>query len=262
MISKNRLKFYAALKQKKYRDKERRFLAEGVRLCEEALVSDFEIEELLYCPSQITTKRGQSLIEKYKRSQIPVAEIDPPSLKQISDTVHSQGILALVKRKTFEFNKLLEQNQKIVVALENVSEPGNLGTIMRTASWFGMQAILLSRNSVDYTNPKVVRASMGAVFHLQIWDELDLPKNLKRLKDSGYALFVADSNASADYRTAELKEKNVLIFGNETTGISEEIKQLADDSLLIPRKGKGESLNIAVAAGILLAEVSLRGTLN
>lgn len=256
MISENQSKYFSALKEKKYRDREQKFLIEGLRLCEEVFESDYEMEKLLYCPSLISSARLQQCIAQCFERDIPAEEIDEKILKKISDTVHSQGILGLVKKKKVSFEQLLRSDPENLIALENVNDPGNLGTILRSASWFGMEGVLLSQNSVDYTNPKVVRSSMGAIFHLPIFDQLNLTEKLWELKKLGYSLFLTDAQGDVSYSNMKITQKNIFIFGNETEGVSESIRQITTSIIKIPRKGKGDSLNVAVAAGIIFAEIS------
>ncbi len=256
VISKNKLKYYSSLKRKKSRESERRFLIEGVRLCEEILGSAYEVETLLYCPSQLTSPRGQDLLAKIQQRGIPVMETDAKSLQRLSDTVHSQGMVGVARRREFSWEQIMEREPPILLALDQITDPGNLGTIIRTANWFGAAAILLSENCVDFANPKVVRASMGAVFYIPIFEIANFKERLNELKKTGYTLFAADPAGELNYFNATFTEKNVLILGNETAGVEAEIKNMANVRLAIPRKGEGESLNVAVAAGILLAEMN------
>lgn len=256
MISKARIKYYSSLKQKKYRDLESRFLIEGVRLCEEAFASDYEFDTLLYCPSQIAAERAHSAIERARHLKIPVEEIDERALRQITDTVHSQGLLGVIRRKSFTFEDVLDK-QSPIAAIDRISDPGNLGVILRSASWFGIRSVMLSPHSVDFTNPKVLRASMGGFFHL-VLTEVELKPALEQLRERGYALYLAESDGALSYTRAAFSNNTVLILGSEASGVSEEIKSLAATSVTIPRFGKGESLNLSVAAAILFAEIARR----
>ena len=254
MISKNQLKYYISLKRKKVRELERKFIVEGLRLCEEIFDSEYEFDELIYCSAKISSERANRFIEKCKNAGVPTEQLDTKSLKDVSGTEHSQGILGIIKMRRFSIEKLMANSPEGLVALENINDPGNLGTIIRSASWFGANGVLLSQNSVEFTNPKVVRASMGSLFHLPILQQLNLFNELCKLSELGYPLFVADTGGDIEYNQADFSDKWVIIFGNEISGVSEEIKGIASGVLNIPRKGKGESLNLAVSAGIILAE--------
>ena len=163
MISKNQLKYYTSLKRKKVRELEQKFIVEGLRLCEGVFDSEYEFDKVIYCPAKLSSERANRFIEKCKNTGLPTEEIDTKSLKLISDTVESQGILGIVRMQHFTLEHLLANFAKHLVALDHLNDPGNLGTIIRSANWFGVHGILLGPNSVEFTNPKVVRASMGSV---------------------------------------------------------------------------------------------------
>lgn len=263
MLSKNQLKYYSSLKKKKFREQEKRFLVEGVRTCEEILNSDFEIEILLYCPPALSSKRATRILEKYRSSKIPVQEINTRELKLISTTIHSQGIIAIAKMMESNLEQLLSTQPQNLLVVESLSDPGNLGTILRSAAWFGLAGVLLSQNCVEITNPKVVRASMGAIFHLPIVERLHLIRILQKLRELRYSIYATDVHGETEYFRADFKDpKNVLIVGSEAEGVSNEIKEMATAVLRIPKCGKGESLNVAVAAGILMAKLSQSGEPN
>jgi TrmH family RNA methyltransferase len=258
MISKTRLKYLTSLKQKKYRERERRFLIEGLHLCEEILESDFEVETLLYCPSRVSGQKGRQLIRKFENAGTPVEEINSNSLRILSGTVHSQGIICLVRKREYSFAELVNGLPELLLALDKIKDPGNLGTIIRTADWFGVGGILLSQDSVELTNPKVLRATMGSAFHVPILENQDLNLLLPQLKEMQYSLLAADIFGTVSYPDLNASQKHVLILGNEIAGVSKELKNLACKTVRIPKIGKGNSLNVAVAAGIILAELSKR----
>lgn len=256
MISKARLKYFTSLKEKKYREKEKRFLIEGLHLCEEILDSDFEVETLLYCRSRVAGRRAKQLIRRFQNAGVSIEEINSHSLKMLSDTVNSQGILCCVRKKEYSFTQMVNSAPDVLVALDQIKDPGNLGTIIRTADWFGAGGILLSPDSVELTNPKVLRATMGSAFHIPILENQALNSVLLQLKTIGYSLLVADISGSVPYGDFDFSSKNVLILGHEINGVSEEVQNLATETLRIPKIGRGDSLNVAVAAGIILAELS------
>lgn len=256
MISKAKLKYFSSLKTKKHREESKRFLIEGLRLCEEVLDSHYEVETALFCARELHSDRGQELIETLRRRGIPTLEFSHKDLKHISETVQSQGIICVVKNAVFDLKKISEKPPGVFLAVDEINDPGNLGAIIRTANWFGAKAIFLSENSVELTNPKVVRASMGGLFHLPIFENCAVNEIIDKLRAEGYAIWVADANSDVDYRHADFGERNVLVLGNESEGVKREIVKMADGTLSIPKRGKGESLNVAVAAGILLAEMT------
>jgi TrmH family RNA methyltransferase len=255
LISKNRLKYLVSLKQKKYREREHKFIVEGIRLCEELLGSDFAIEQFLFCPSLADSNRASTFIEKCEQKRIPIEEVSRDFLKRIADTVNPQGIIGIAHKPQITFEQFIQSPPQNILAVIDIKEPGNLGAISRSASWFGIDALLLSPDSVDFTNPKVVRASMGALFHMSIFDNISLLENLAVFKNMGYTTFLADTHAENPYYDATFQLQNVLIFGGETAEISHEIKDNVDARIRIPRIGKGDSLNVAVAAGIIMSEL-------
>lgn len=256
LLSKNQTKYYSSLKLKKYREKEQKFLAEGVRTCEELLSSDSIPEILLTCPPLLTSARATKLIRRYQQAGITLAELDEKALNQISTTVHSQGVIAVVPRRTLDADTLLQSGVPTLLALQGLNDPGNLGTILRTAVWFGISGILLSTDSVEFTNPKVVRSSMGALFYTRIAETPDLRQTLLHCKENGYAIIISDTAGETGYRELKNFAKTVLVFGSESAGIDPRLREIATATVSIPARGRGESLNVAVAAGILMAEVT------
>lgn len=256
MISKAKARSLATLQRKKARETEGRFLVEGLRTCEELLASGYKTDILLYCPARLTTDRGRELVEAYRRINTTVEEVDENSLKKLSGTVSSQGVLAVARIRKFNFSQLESAPRGILLALDQVSEPGNLGTIIRTAGWFGIAGILLGKNSVEFTNPKVIRASMGACFHMPIFENVDLLPKLRSMKELGYEVLVADSDGSSVYSEYDFTSSSVLVLGNEAGGVTAKLKTAATACLRIPRLGHGDSLNVAVATGIILSRMS------
>ncbi len=258
MISKAKLKYLSALKQKKIRDQRQAFLIEGLRLCEEALDSDYEIAAALICrgTAAAQSNRGEKLLAAFRTRGIAMDEISLSQLQEISETVHSQGIVCVAKKRAFDLNEFLKNQPDLLLALNAINDPGNLGVIIRTANWFGVKGIFLSSHAVEATNPKVVRASMGGFFHLSIFENCDLEKILTNLQKENYAIWVADAAGDVDYRRAVFGKKNVLVLGSEIAGVERALKTLANGRLRIPKRGKAESLNVGAAAAILLAEMT------
>jgi TrmH family RNA methyltransferase len=244
------------LKRKKVREAEGCFIAEGLRTCEELLASSYKVETLLHCPTRFKGPRELELISAFKRKRVSLFEIDEPSLKRVSDTTTAPGVLAIARTKTFGFSRITSRGPSLLLALDRIREPGNLGTIIRTACWFGVGAILLSEDSVEFTNPKVVRSSMGAVFRTPVYPNLGLLLKLEELKKKGYDILAASLDGRKLYSEFKFSPKAVLLLGNETAGIDPDLKALATETLRIPKRGHGESINVAVAAGIILSEMS------
>ncbi len=250
MLSKNAVKYYSTLLQKKYRDRERKFIVEGKRLIEEAIDSSFECETIICTENFVKNNKEFFLqIEKGFRVEI-VKEID---FKRLSDTQTPQGILGVFSKGNFSF--IFEPKTDLVLAMENISDPGNVGTIFRNADWFGIKQIILSKECAEVFNPKVLRASMGSVFHIEFFDTVELNDELKRLKEKKYTIAVADMNGDNIYNYTR-PQKLVITVCNEAHGPSQKLLELADVKLTIPRKGKAESLNVASASAVILSELT------
>ena len=237
MVSKSQIKLITSLYQKKYRNLNGLFIAEGVKVINEFLQNDIELFELY------TTDTSFYTIEKSKINLISEAELKKISLLKTPNTA-----LALFKIPQF----IAKDKNDFTLALDNVRDPGNLGTIIRLCDWFGITNLVCNMETVDCYNPKVVQASMGSLARIHI-----SYVNLKAfLESTQLKVYVADMEGTNVYKT-QLPEKGILVMGNEANGISEEIKGIADMKLSIPRFGElqlTESLNVATATAILLSE--------
>lgn len=253
-ISKTRLSALRKLTQKKYRIESKKFLVEGLRSVEEAIASPWNIETVLMTPEFISAASHQNILQQMREKKISTYSISSKELNKITDTVHAQGIVAVVQQTLqSQANPDKLQSYNIIVAVDEIAEPGNLGTIIRTCDWFGVDAMLMSKNSVELFNPKVVRATVGSIFHIPIVAEVDMPSVLQKLRTKGFHIYTTVIEGGVDVTKVSWREKAVFVFGNEARGISADIVQLADTKIRIPRIGKAESLNVGIACGIVLA---------
>ena len=252
-ISKKDLKYLKSLKYKKYRKLEKRFLIEGEKLIREALSSKAKLEYVV-CSDEFYKKKSP-LINVIKIEKIKVLFINTDSINQISDVVAPQGIFGVVRIKERIFIPSSLKKNSQLIALENISDAGNLGNIIRTAFWFGISGIIISKNSVELYNPKVVRSSMGSLFQIPIWFELELKEELAKLRKAGYKIIGADPGGNDTIDKLKIKKQKVVVFGNESKGISPEILQLCDYKIKIKGIINFDSLNLAVAAGIFMWEM-------
>jgi TrmH family RNA methyltransferase len=237
MVSKNQLKLITSLQQKKYRFANKLFFAEGVKVVQELLASNFELEHLY------TTQDDFEEVSNAKKSLIHEND-----LKKISALATPNSCLAVFKLP--EENKIIESG--LIVALDAIRDPGNLGTILRLCDWFGVKQLLCSRETVDIYNPKVVQATMGSIARVNV-NYVDLDLFIAETKLPVFGTFMDGSNV---YKTS-LPSEGIIIMGNEANGISEELEKLAPNRLTIPRFGdiqKTESLNVATATAIILSE--------
>ncbi len=255
-LTRNQLKDLRALAHKKFRDESDLFLVEGARLLSEAAGSTYEIVEV-YCTAEFAaTVEGTRLLPKLSR-RAAVRKITQRELDSFADTAHSQGIAAVLAQRHDSIAAVLRSGSgaSVLVAVDAVSDPGNLGSIVRTCDWFGMDGLLVGTNSADIYNPKVVRSTMGGLFHLPVVQNIDLPVACTRAKEMGYTIYACDPEGGAHFDRVAYGSKSVVVFGNEAWGISDVVKAVADACVAIRRYGSVESLNVGVACGIVLSAI-------
>jgi TrmH family RNA methyltransferase len=237
MVSKNQIKLITSLQQKKYRNNNKLFFAEGVKVIHELLQSNFELEHLY------STQNDFAEVSKEK-----ITLVDENDLKKISALSTPNSCLAVFKMP-IEKN-IIESG--LIVALDSIRDPGNLGTILRLCDWFGINQLLCSKETVDIYNPKVVQATMGSIARVNV-NYIDLNAFIAQTKLPVFGTFMDGKNI---YKTS-LPQEGIIVMGNEANGISEELEQLIQNRLTIPRFGdiqKTESLNVATATSIVLSE--------
>ncbi|MFV0248346.1 MAG: TrmH family RNA methyltransferase [Tenacibaculum sp.] len=240
-LSKNSAKFIIALQQKKYRQKYKLFVAEGVKVVKELLASDFEPYQLFGTDNSLV----------FKTSTV-FNLISEQNLKKISTLKTPNKVLALFKIPRAEMPVV----DDLILALDGVSDPGNLGTIIRLCHWFGLSQLICSSSTVDCYNQKVIQASMGSIAKVNIY-YTDLSEYLTLNK---LPVFSTDTEGDSVYQ-ADLPQKAVLVMGSETQGVSNAVKLTAKAKLCIPSFGNGqkaESLNVATATAVLLSEFRRR----
>lgn len=249
-MTKNELKYYSSLLTKKYRKEEKKFLVEGFKLVDEALKSNFICEKIFFTNN--FKENHLDLVEKFSNHKISFEIISKKEIEKISDVKTSQEIVAVflekLKGKTYF-------NSKIIVALENINDPGNFGTILRNCDWFGITEIIASGDCAEILNPKVIRASAGSVFHLNINEDVNFIDTLLKLKNDGYKLLCSDLNG-IEVSKIQMNEKIILAFSNEANGPTETLTKISDEIITIPRKGSAESLNVANASAVILYELT------
>ena len=248
MLTKRELKYYSSLNKVKYRKIEQKFIVEGIKLVDEAINSNFDCEVII--ASDSFSKTHSQILNKYKHSTI-VQVIPGNDFETIADTHTPQGILAIMEIPLQRY--IDETRDCTIVALENISDPGNVGTIIRTCDWFGIKDIIISSNSVDIYNPKVIRSTMGSLFHLNIYVSENIYGTLKTLQKNGKQILCSDMNGENVY-TFSKNKSSVLVFSNEANGPSEKLIEIADSKITIPKFGEAESLNVSTAAAVVISE--------
>lgn len=253
-LSKNKLKYFCSLKIKKYRQQEKKFIIEGIKFCQEAFNASAKVDAFLFCPQIVSEENVATILTICDSQSIPVYQLAPEMVKTLSDTVNSQGVFCILNELN---NSIHPSRSSILLALDAVNDPGNLGSIIRTADWFGLSGVFIGENCADLYNPKVLRATMGSIFHLPIISTQNLAQEIRALKDSGFTIYGADVRGEFFYKQIQYSPPHILILGSESQGISDNLLALCDYSIKIPAKGKAESLNVAIANGIILSEMVL-----
>lgn len=230
---------WKALKDRKGRRESGCFLVEGRKMVEEALASAFDVEAVLV----------QEGLELPNGLTMPVYELPAHVLAAVCDTKTPQGIAAVVRMK--------EQSAlgKHIVVLDGVQDPGNVGTIIRTADAAGLDGVLLSTQCADVFSPKVLRATMGSIFRMNLRTTDDLPGELTKLREKGYSILSSQLDGTPFYEREKVAEQFALIIGNEGNGVSEQVQQTATHRVRLPMRGGAESLNAAIAAAIMMYEL-------
>ena len=254
-LSKNKIKYLAFLRHKKYRQLEEKFLIEGTRMCEEALQSDFIIEALFVTKQFTDSEPGSRLVAKAQECTVEIVKVSSTELAKFTDTVHTPGVSALIRMPSLPAPTDWPDSA-ILLALDAISDPGNLGTVIRTADWFAVDAVLLGHSCVELYNPKVLRSTMGSVFHLPIFENTDLVQELTRIKRAGVQICAGHAHVGMPLKDFDRPSKMALLVGSESRGIDEQLTSLIDDFVHIPKFGQAESLNVATATGILLFAIT------
>ena len=244
------IKHIRKLKDKKYRDLNSEYIVEGIKLVEEAIQENAKIRQVIICEEceKTNTISKELMYEIAKEECIYVTE---KIFKYISEVSTPQGILAVIEKNNNE--KEIDYSQDIIVALDNVQDPGNLGTILRTVDSVGLTQILVSKGTADVYNPKVIRSTMGAIFRVKIIECEDFKESLKQIKKHKFKIVVSSLQTNNSIYDIDYRKK-LIIIGNEANGVEEEVQEMADEKIKIPMLGKTESLNASVATGIILYE--------
>ncbi len=256
MLSKNKIKFINSIKKKKYRAIQQCFFVEGEKLVDELLYSDVQIISIFAVTEWLEKKRS----ELSNLNDIEIVEVKEEDLKKISALTTPNKVLAVAKQPSYSF--IFEEiKESLNIFLDNINDPGNFGTIIRIADWYGINNIFCSNESVDVFNPKVVQSSMGAVFRTKIHyvDSSSFLEKLQQLDDFNiYGTFLEGDNI---YKT-ELSKNGMIIMGSESHGISDSLKPFIRTKLFIPNYPldvkTSESLNISIATAITCSEFRRR----
>lgn len=253
------IKSVAALQKKKYREEEGQFVIEGVRFVEEALQAEADIVQIYYIAKAQEQDRAAVLLQRATNQGIVVQEVNDGVMHKLSNTDTPQGILAVVKMPPQV--STVSQLQGLGLLIDGVQDPGNLGTILRTAHAAGVKQVWLTPGTVDVYNPKTLRSTMGSIFHLHIIT-IGEEEFLHRAQVSGWQVVVADVTGQHPYYQVDMLQPTVVVVGSEAHGPSALLVERSNQVVTIPMPGQAESLNVGIAAGILLFEAVRQSAMN
>lgn len=238
------------LKEKKYRDANNEYLIEGIKLIKEAVEEKAKIKLIVVCEESIEDGDiDQKLL--YEIAKYDCIYVNKKVFSILTDVQNPQGILAVIEKKNNEEN--INYKEDIIVVLDGIQDPGNLGTILRTIDSVGLSQVIVSKETADSYNPKVVRSTMGAIFRVNVIESEDLIQTLKNLKKHKYKIMATSLETNNSIYDVEYNKK-VIVIGNEANGVSKNVLEYADEKIKIPMLGKTESLNASVATSIILYE--------
>ena len=242
------------LQRRGLRDRDRTFLVEGVTGLEEALSAGAPLETVFV--EQPASQRVAQLAERAAQAGLPVVEVGERAMASISDAATPQGIVAIAGFVDRPAAQLLDPVPDLSVVLADVRDPGNVGTILRSAWAVAAGAVFLGAGTADVYNPKVVRATAGALFRVPVARGVAIPWLLDELGHRGVRRVAADPHSGTAYDDVDLTGRCALVFGNEAWGVPEDVVHRVDERATIPMRGRAESLNVAAAAAVFLFEVA------
>lgn len=252
------IKLVKSLHNKKYRDSLKQYIIEGYKLLEEALKYHKLFYFVLLSEAALNGAEGEALLKKCEEASIDVYFADSKLFTEISEMDTPQGALAVLYKQEQQLNTVLEGNSFNIVILDEVRDPGNVGTIIRSADAYGMNAVVLSKGCVDLYNGKTIRATMGSMFHIPVITDIEIIQMIKALRDKDTSVLGADPYSSISCIDTESYKRTAIVIGNEAKGLSAEVKAATTKNITIPMPGKAESLNAGIAAAILMYEFAIR----
>lgn len=248
------IKDVKSLKSRKHREAKNMYFIEGIRFVEEALREKVKIDKIFVSEKLECVNGGKEILKTVNERKLDYFILSHKLFKEISDTDNPQGILAQIEMEKYSLEDIIYDNNFLVV-LDAIQDPGNMGTIIRTADAAGATGVILSQGCVDVYNPKVLRSTMGSVFHVPIYNSSDILKDLKYIKDKKAVICASHLEGKTAYYNLDNADNIAVVIGNEARGIRDDIKDISDVLVKIPMKGRVESLNASIAAGLLMFEI-------
>ena len=247
------IKEIKSLYRKKDRVKNKSFIIEGIKIVEEAIDNSYPIKNIIYTDQLFKTNDGEEIFQKIK-SLDNIIYVSQNIFKEISDTENPQGILATAMYEYNNIKEIEKIKKPFLLFLDGVQDPGNMGTIIRTADAFNIDGVIITDGCVDPYNPKVVRATMGSIFRVPLYYISNSVADLTELKNQNIKIYSTSLSGSTPIYEIDFKEGFILSIGNESKGVSEEVFSLSDGLIKIPMPGMAESLNAGIAASIIMYE--------
>jgi len=251
------IKQLRALHDKKGRDEQRAFIAEGWRLAAEVFTSEFKVKKAFYSPRLLAVEQGAAQLALLQARQIPVFELSEELLAYAADTKNPQGIVLMVDQKDLTAPPSVTAFKRLIV-LDGVADPGNVGTILRTAAACGCNLVISCGNTADIYSPKVVRASMGGLFRLPVCRLAGVAEAIAFVHTVKAQIVIADSRGVSLFDVSELPSKTAVVLGSEAFGPAPEWSDQADLVISLPMQNGVESLNVAVSAAVIMYEICRR----
>ena len=252
--SKNpKIKQIKSLYRRKNRWNMELFIIEGVKILEECIDNNYPLENIIYSDELFNTNGGVEIYERIK-SYENLIYVPNSLFKEISDTENPQGIMALAKITERQIEELYKLDNPFILFLEEIQDPGNMGTIIRTADAFNLDGIIVSEGSVDIYNPKVIRSTMGSIFRTPVYYIKDNMETIKKFESMGFKIFATSLEGENYTYNIDFKNSSLILIGNESKGLSDELHSLAHQWIKIPILGGAESLNVAIATSIIMYE--------
>ena len=244
------IKHIRKLKDKKYRDESNEYVVEGVKLVEEAVKENAKIKQIIVCEDTTRTYEIPTHI-MLEIARYECISVSNKIFNIITQVTNPQGIMAIIEKNAQDAQ--IDYSQDIIVVLDDVQDPGNLGTILRTVDSIGLNQIIVSKGTADAFNSKVVRSTMGAIFRIKIIEVENLAQEIKEMRKHHLKLMVTSLQTKNSIYDIDFNKK-IIVIGNEANGVSKEIQDMADEKAKIPMLGRTESLNASVAAGVVMYE--------
>lgn len=247
------IKEIKSLYRKKERWNSKTFIIEGIKIIEEAIENNYPLKNIIVSDQLLDNAEGQQIFKRIKDDE-NLVKVSESIFKEISDTENPQGILGVARFGLRDIDEIENYDNPFLLLLDQVQDPGNMGTIIRTGDGFNIDGIIITEGCVDPYNPKVVRSTMGSIFRVPLYKVPNGINALHSIKERGIRGYSTSLEGSIPIYNVDFKEGFVLIIGNESKGVDKRLSTGADTLIKIPMPGKAESLNAAVASSIIMYE--------